>query len=684
MIMWKKVLGWTALVIFGLIALFFLIVLLYPIPEPNEVAVAEASVISYDDGTEIAALGEVQRINVPLSEVPDHVQKAVLAAEDRSFYEHGGISIAGIARAAVNNITGGETQGGSTITQQYVKNVFLTSDQTFIRKIKEMILSIKMEWVLSKDEILEGYMNTIYLGRGAYGFEAASNVYYDKSVSELDVAEGAALAGIIQSPSFYEPTENPEGVQLRFDYVIDGMVEEGWLPAAEAATLEVPEFIPPPTGNELAGQVGHISQEVRNEMSELGFDDAEIAGGGYRITTTIQQQAQDAIESAVATQGPQSGTEGLRIGVVGVDPKTGSIVAMYGGPDYVEDQFNNATQGRAQAGSTFKAFGLVAAFEDGIGLDTIWDGNSPRTISGYTVPNQGNQSFGDVSLLTATERSINTVFVDVEDTTGVRPLMDAAVAAGVPSDTPGWEENLTFVLGTASPHTIDMASAYGTFANRGSYVEPTIIKEVKTSGGTSVYRQDPSGENRISAFTSDEVNYALESVVTNGTGSTAQALGRPSAGKTGTTDENKSAWYVGYTPQLSAAVSFSKEDANGNTITLSGTGGLGSVSGGSFPAAIWTSFAIGFHEGLPVEDFNEPVGIALPTATPSESESESESPSESPSESETPEPSDTPTVEPSPSLPPEPTQSPTPEPSGSPTGGPSEQPTSDATAAATP
>ena len=667
--MLKKVLKWTGIVLLFGIAAFVLLVIFYPIPDPNEVAVAESSQVFYADGqTTIGQFGDVKRITIPLSEVPLDTQHAVLAAEDRNFYEHGAISVTGLARAFWNNITGGDTQGGSTITQQYVKNLFLTQEQTLIRKFKEMILSIKVEIVLSKDEILEGYLNTIYFGRGAYGIEAASQAYYGHPTNSQTVAEGAALAGIIQSPNNYQPDENPEGLQSRFDYVINGMVEEGWLDPAEAATEELPEFVGPST-NRYGGQVGYILSTVKSELLDEGYTEAEIDGGGLTIVTTIDEQAENAVVASVEANGPQSGTDGLRIGIAAVDPQTGSILAIYGGTDYVENSFNNAVQARAQAGSTFKPFALASAFENGINLESLWDGNSPRTISGYTLENEGNTSYGVVTLLKATEQSINTPYVDLTDTLGVERVINSAYRAGLPEDTPGIEENLTFVLGTASPTPLDMASSFATFASRGIYHEPTIVLQVRHEGSVDL-EQTVSGDERFDANIMDNVNFALASVVSNGTGGRASALGRPNAGKTGTTDDNKSAWYVGYTPQMAAAVMMVKEDENGNPISLSGTGGLSQVFGSSFPLSMWLGFAQGYLDGKPVEDFVAPQAISgfnNPTGiTPSPTESPTESPTGEPTESPTGEPTQSPTAEPTeePTVEPSDTASPQPTPTG--------------------
>ena len=642
-------LGLLAMVV-GLLGMV-LLVWLYPVPEPNDVAVAETGTIYYADGTTVVAqVGDVRRTSIPLSEVPEHVQQAVLAAEDRSYYQHDGFSPQGLARAVVNNVSGSATQGGSTITQQYVKNVFLTQDQTIARKASELVLAIKLDLTRSKDDILEGYLNTIYFGRGAYGIEAASQAYYGHPAAELTEAEGAALAGIIQSPGNYEPELYPDALQQRFDYVIEGMASEGWITGAQAQSMRLPAFVPRDTSNKYGGQTGYIVEQVRAELLAQGFTDAEINGGGLRITTTIDPAAQRELAAAVDQAGPQRGTEGLRVGAASVDPQTGGILAMYGGPDYVTSPLNNATAARAQAGSTFKPFALAAAFEQDISPTSRWNGNSPRTIAGYTLENEGNKSYGTVTLRRATEKSINTAFVALADEIGIDRVMDAAYRAGLPQDTPGVNGDLTFVLGSASPTPLDMASAYATFAARGVYHAPHIVGQVTSRDGRVLHEGATAGEQRFTPEVADKVNDALRRVVTNGTATKAQAVGRPVAGKTGTTDDNKSAWFVGYGPQVSTAVMLAKEDAAGNPISLRGTGGLSKVFGSSFPLSIWTAYTDEYLQDKPVEEFVAPPRSTssrtygsgsggsssnwrrLPTASPSQPETGVEAPSPAPVE----------------------------------------------------
>ena len=611
------------------VAVFAVLVARTSVPTPNDLATSEATIVYWADGrTEIGRLGEATRRSVPLADMPIDVQHAVLAAEDRDFYEHGGVSPLGIGRAVMNNLTGGSTQGASTITQQYAKNAFLTQERSWDRKVKEALLAFKLETVVSKDEILENYLNTIYFGRGAYGIEAASIAYFGVPVSDLDVSQGAVLAAIIKSPSGLAPESEPEALEARWEYVLDSMVEQGWLTRQQRRAAEYPKIRKIKAKDRLGGDTGFLLTMVEQQLTELGFDETEIQRGGLRITSTFERKAQKAANAAVRKAGPTSGTEGLRIGLAAVRPGTGEVVAVYGGDDFIDDQINNATRQFAQAGSTFKPFALAAATDQDVPLTSIWNGNSPATVDGYTFSNYGDTSYGPVTLLQATEDSINSAYVELESSVGVKSVADAAVRAGVPADTPGMDLkdlNLTFVLGTASPSGLDMANAYATFAAEGGRVATSVVKEVVGPNGGLLFQLTPRTKSAFDSGTANTVSYALSRVVTNGTGSAALALGRPAAAKTGTTDDNKSAWFVGYTPQLATAVLMAKEDADGMPVSLSGTGGLSTVTGGSFPAAMWTAFMKAALEGQPVLEFPEPPdGVTDPLDCPSSIASEDE------------------------------------------------------------
>lgn len=608
---WLPRLIWAAVVLVSLgVATFAILLVRTDVPTPNEVSTSEATIVYYADGQrEIGRLGEATRRSVDLATIPEPVLFAVLAAEDRDFYNHGGISPLGIVRSAWNNVTGGATQGASTITQQYAKNAFLTQERSWDRKIKEAMLAFKLETIVSKEQILEDYLNTIYFGRGAYGIEAASIAYFNKPVTEISTSEAAVLASIIKSPGGLAPEDNLPGLKGRWAYVLDSMIELEWLGAAQREEEKFPEIKEQRAGNRLGGQTGHLLTAVEKQLREMGYDETEIQRGGLKIVSTFERKAQRAAVAAVKEQGPTTNTEGLRLGLAAVRPGTGEVVAMYGGKNFIDDQINNATRAFAQAGSTFKTFALAAAAEKELPLNSVWMGDSPSTINGYTLRNYGNRSFGIVTLLQATEMSINTSYVEMEADIGVDAVADAAMRAGIPADTPGMNLDaldLTFVLGTASPSALDMANSYATFANRGTRAQVTFVLSVTGPNGGLLYQHEPAVSAEFDSMTADTVTYALNRVVTNGTGTRALDLDRPAAAKTGTTDDNKSAWFAGYTPQMSVAVMMAKEDANGMPVSMAGTGGLETVTGGSFPAAVWTAFMRAALKGEPVEQFPPP------------------------------------------------------------------------------
>lgn len=620
------------LAIFGMvagIAAIAIAVKLVAIPQASEISTAQTTILYYDDGvTELARLGDANRVSVDFSQIPVVTQQAMLAAEDRDFYKHGGFSIRGISRAIYKNVMGAAgAGGGSTITQQYAKNAYLTQERTLTRKAKELILSIKLETVVSKDQILADYMNTIYFGRSAYGIESAANQYFGKRALDLDLAESAFLAGIVQAPNGLSPEENLSGLQQRWDYVLDGMVSQGWLSQSERESVMFPMYLTEPPSQTFSGPQGHLVEQARQTMYDNDISEDLINLGGLRVITTFNKQAQDAMILAVEEEGPKENIEGLRIGVASVRPETGEVVAIYGGADYLENQLNNATQMIGQAGSTFKPFTLAAGIESGSTLATAFSGKNKTKVDNYVVVNYGGQSFGDrVTLLKATESSINSAYVELAESVGRETVLEAAIRAGIPAEAVGMEPNLAFTLGTASPRVVDIAAAYATFASRGLQVEPAYLKSITTAAGETLYKLNPKPVQAFSTDVADIVSYALQSVVQVGTGKAAKALGRPVAGKTGTTNDNKSALFAGYTPDLATAVMFVKDGPDGQPVSLSGTGGMKSVTGGSYPARIFTAYMKGALKDVPVKKF-----ASLPTGQPNGA-----NPTESPSPSAAP------------------------------------------------
>lgn len=583
------------------------------IPNANAYVNSQATIIQYSDGSEIGRIGAQNREIIPLAKIPLNVRHAVLAAEDRNFYTNRAFSITGIAHAVLDNIiTLGNGRGGSTITQQYAKTAFLTPERSIQRKIKELVISLKLENKLSKDQIFENYLNTIYFGRGSYGVQTASQQYFNRNVDQLTNAQAAVIASILRSPGLYDPAlseNNKKRLEDRFAYVINGMVEEKWLDKESAKRIKFPVVAPRTVGGKLSGPKGHLIASVQRELNSLGFTDDQLMVGGYVIKTTFDSKAQQAAVDAVNKLRPAKAPANLHIGLVAIRPGTGEVIAMYGGPDYVVRQLNDATQSIALAGSTFKPFALIAGLEQGIPLTSMWNGDSPQTFDDagkpYEVSNYGNEGWGQVSLLTATQHSVNTVFVPLGIKVGPDKVMDVARRAGIPESV-ALMPTPSIVLGPASPRVIDIASAYATFAAQGIYAKPYMVTSVTGSNKGVLYEATPQTSEVFSKDVMADLTYALKSVVNGGTGAAALALGRPAAGKTGTSQQNASAWFSAYTPQLSAAVAFFRDSASES---LNGIGGLNSVTGGTFPARIWTAFMKGALKGEPVMSFPAPANI---------------------------------------------------------------------------
>ena len=600
---------------FGFVAgsvLFALAYFTVDVPDANAYVNSQSTIFQYANGEEIGRVGTQNRQIVPLAKIPLKVRQAVLAAEDKSFYSNKAFSVTGILRAAFNNLMGGSLQGGSTITQQYAKTAFLTPSRTIQRKVRELVIAIKLENELSKDQIFESYLNTIYFGRGSYGVMTASQQYFNRTVDQLTISQAAVIASILRSPGLYDPAfaeGNAERLANRFEYVKNNMLEEGWLSEEEAAKMKLPEVAPRATSGQLSGPKGHVIEAVQKELAKLGFSQDQLLVGGLVIKTTLEQKAQQSAVDAVNRFYPSNAPDDLRIGLVAIRPGTGEVLALYGGRDYLERQLNDATQSITQAGSTFKPFAIIAALEKGIPLTSMWNGDSPQTFDDlgkpYEVFNYGNNGWGQIDLMTATKHSINTVFVPLGINVGPDKVVDVARRAGIP-DTVAMMPTPSFVLGTSSPHVIDVANAYATFAAQGVRSRPYLVSQVIGSNKGVLYEATPSTEEVFSKDVMADLTYALKGTITGGTGAAALALGRPAAGKTGTSQSNASAWFSAYTPQIAASVSFFRDNA---TQSLNGIGGMTSVTGGSFPARIWTQFMRGALRGEPVMSFPAPSNI---------------------------------------------------------------------------
>ena len=600
---------------FGFVAgsvLFALAYISVDIPDPNAYINSQSTIIQYSNGKEIGRVGTQNRQIVPLAKIPLNVRHAVLAAEDKNFYSNKAFSVSGILRAVVNNLRGGSLQGGSTITQQYAKTAFLTPSRTIQRKIKELVIAIKLENQLSKDQILESYLNTIYFGRGSYGVMTASQQYFNRNVDQLSNSQAAVIASILRSPGLYDPAfkaGNAERLANRFEYVKNNMIDAGWLNKKDAEGMKLPTVTPRATTGQLSGPKGHVMEAVQKELAKLGFTQDQLLVGGLVIRTTLDQRAQQSAVDAVNKFYPKKAPADLRIGLVAIRPGTGEVLALYGGRDYLERQLNDATQSIAQAGSTFKPFAIIAGLEQGIPLTSMWNGNSPQTFDDagkpYEVFNYGNKSWGQVDLLFATKYSINTIFVPLGIQVGPDKVVDVARRAGIPESV-AMMPTPSLVLGTSSPHVIDVANAFATFAAQGVRAKPFLVARVLGSNKGVLYEARPQTQEVFSKEVMADLTYALKGTITGGTGAAALALGRPAAGKTGTSQSNASAWFSAYTPQIAASVAFFRDNA---TQSLNGIGGMNAVTGGTFPARIWTKFMKSALKGQPIMSFPAPSNI---------------------------------------------------------------------------
>ena len=569
------------------------------VPQADQVALAQTTTVYYSDGTtEMGRMSQVNRKIIDSSTLPDYVAHAVVASEDRTFYTNSGVDLKGIGRALVNNIRGGARQGASTLTQQYVERYYVGETTGYVGKAKEAILALKINREQSKDQIIGNYLNTIYFGRGAYGIEAASQAYFGHEAKDLTLSEAAMIAGIIPAPSAWDPAVDEEKARSRWTRVINLMVEDGWISQADANAAEFPKTIDPDTlgGPTMEGPTGYLMEQIRTELAqEGGFTADQLATGGYRIISTIDKEKQDqAVEAAEYMYTVRGWNEdSMHVALTSLDPATGEIVAEYGGKDYLKRQQNGATQDIMAAGSTFKPFALIAHAEQGGSIYDTYDGSSPKTFSGLARPvsNDWGVSWGRQNLVNATKNSINTVFVGLNQEVGSATTKQVAVELGIPEDTNGLDDSLLNVLGFAAPHNIDLAHAYSTIASGGQRTTPHIVREVQNSDGSKVFQTTVNPKQVFDTKTMSTVLPALQAVTASGgTAEAAAVLKQDSGGKTGTSEEQKTAQFVGFTPSLVTAVSMYQLDENGSPVSLTDIGGLGQFHGGDWPVTVWVRY----------------------------------------------------------------------------------------------
>ncbi|WP_267965217.1 transglycosylase domain-containing protein [Streptomyces sp. NRRL F-5123] len=579
----------------------------------NAFATQQDNVYYWADGTEMARVGPVDRQSMPLSRIPKSLQGAVLAAENASFYTDSGISLRGLTRAVKAMATGGEAQGGSTITQQYVKNVYLSQSRTLSRKLTEMFLAVKLDRKLSKDQILDGYLNTSWFGRGAYGVQRAAKAYYGKDVSQLTVSESALLAAVLKGAGMFDPALSPANHKRavdRWSWVLDRMVQTGHLSAAARRAITVfPEPQPPPRPAGLGGQTGYLVDTARAYVSaHSGISDADFDRGGYQIWTTFEKPRVTALATAVqgrlAALDPaaRAADRDVRVGAASVAPD-GRILALYGGPDYVKQGFDDANITIVPVGTVYAPFVYAAGLRDGVQLTrdaprtpvtpgTLYDGDDKvavRTPEGpywsrdgkiVRVANDGGRSWGTIPLGKAVAEGVNTAVVQLGMDVGIDRVRRASVDAGLLPDSGFAEQVPQFSLGTATPSPIRVAGAYATFAAHGTHTDPYSVLRVTRDGDLAPLR-------------TPVVTHPFTPQVAAGV-TTALDRGAARRGLAGTSPDNTSAWYAGWTPGASTAVAlFRINPKTQQTEPLTGTTGSRphEHTGSTFPAAIWSTYA---------------------------------------------------------------------------------------------
>ncbi|MEX2588174.1 MAG: transglycosylase domain-containing protein [Actinomycetota bacterium] len=590
----------------------------------------QTSMIFDASGEMVATLhGEENRIVVPLDEISPHLQAAVLAAEDREFYLHHGISWRGIIRAARTNLDEGETlQGGSTVTQQYVRNAFpeVGKERTIERKFKEALWAMEVERKYGKDEILQAYLNTVYFGRGAYGAEAAAKTYFDVSASDLTPGQAAYLAVLLRSPGKYQIDTDPQAAILARNDVVNDMVGLETLTPDEARLAKqedlAAQFQPALEGQrEGSARAGYFVEYVRRTMkSKFQFTDDQILGGGLRIYTTLDLKTQRAAEEAVSSTLDRPDDPDAAL--IAMDPE-GRVRAMVGGrvvddPDrargfnFAADVLNSG--GGRPAGSAFKPIALASFLEEGNSVYSTFMGHSQMEItsercmnedgSPWEVANYGHSDFGALNLISATTNSVNTIYAQLMDSE-VSPEDFIETAEDLGIQIPQFDRGCALTLGTSDVTPMEMARAYTTFAQRGVRPDPMVITKVTGPDGEVIVDLTPSSQQVLDPNTADTINYVLQRNVRAGTGTRAQ-IGRPAAGKTGTTQDFSNAWFAGYTPDLTAVVWMGYAPEEDGTIPLMKNVRGRSVTGGSFPAEIWGKFMSAALESTEESYFTDP------------------------------------------------------------------------------
>ncbi len=603
---------WALIVVFTPIILGILTVawmyVTTDIPQPDKIAMADKTKVYYADGkTEIGSFAEQNREIINCSVLKPYVGNAIIASENRSFYKDGGIDLKGIGRAIIHNVTSKGRWGGSTITQQYAERYYLGETKTYLGKLHEAILALKIAQTQDKNTVLCNYMNTIYLGRGAYGIQAAAKAYFGVEAKDLTLSQAAMLAGIIPAPSSWDPAIMPKEANIRFKRVLKIMLKDKYITNEEYKNAKMPQTINQTKQNMYAGPQGYLLQMVRSELTSGGaFTKEDLDTGGYRIITTIDKAKQDLMFNVASpTAGARGITpQGVQTGAMSVNPKDGSIISVYAGDDYLSKPLNNATQALYEPGSTMKPFALIGAIQAGTNLNTLFNGNTGLKFKGIDKPvnNFANTNWGIINLYKATANSVNTPFMSLQEKLGQKGVANTAVMAGLNAQRVNGKNPFT-VLGNDPVHISEIARAYSTIANQGRRPDLHIVSSVKNPDGKEFYRAPTVGKQVFAAADMALAIKAMQGVVQYGTSPEVRGVGKPIAGKSGTANDASACSFVGFTPSVLTVFAIWHPDAQGNPLpvpTFRGyPGGIG------YSAHLFTRYMRAALAGTAAEKFPE-------------------------------------------------------------------------------
>ncbi|MFL6057243.1 MAG: transglycosylase domain-containing protein [Actinoallomurus sp.] len=652
---WRRLLSWKLwLGVFGIgtlvsICLVGVAYAMVQVPKaPNADVMRQGTTVYYRDGSRMVQIGS-SRVIKPISEISPNMQWAAIAIEDHNFYNEAAISPRGIARAVYNNLSGGNTEGGSTITQQYVKNAYLTQQRTFSRKFKEIFIAIKVGKQQDKKTVLQNYLNTIFFGYGANGVEAAAQTYFGPKVhaANLTVPQAAVLAANIKQPQYYDPRSKGQrhiDAVNRYNVVLQSMVKIGKLSEADYAKYKdhPPMTVKQKDSEVFRGQQGYMIQRVTNALHGMNFTDEQIQNGGLKVYTTwdrnLQEQAQKTVEADLKTKRMPKDTN---VGLVTINPINGEILAAYGGHDYLKRAVDDVFYSTAQVGSSFKPFVLAAADQQGIGLKSTMDATAPAYINtnGDRVPkgtpgghpftnDEGNPQQPIVDMVTSLAKSYNTIFVPLGYKAGTQNVENVAKDAGLPEEAlkRGNPGEGGFFLGQSDMRPLDLATGYATIANDGEYVTPHSIRKVIDKDNKVHMPQSVTHKRAFNAEIAHDVQYAMQQVVKTGTGVNAQLPGHEVAGKTGTTNSNKAVWFSGFTPKVTGSnlqyvttvgmwrFHAAKKHQSAEYLPLQHIGVYAHINGGDLPAVIWHDYMSQALQGKTTEQFPPPAYFAPPQA----------------------------------------------------------------------